>query len=109
MQPERDDDLPRFEYAIEPLRGRRRWRWELWDGRTLAAAGWNVTERDALLAARTAASCRAHELRGLRALRPALARAVAAVPLHASPIACGPVAFHAARRDPLALRAALTA
>lgn len=72
------DEVPVFEYAVEPLRGRTRWRWELWDGATLAAAGWHVTSRHAEIAVRTAAAARAHERLGLRVLRPALKRAVAA-------------------------------
>ena len=71
------EEPPVFTYAVEPLRGRRRWRWELWDGPTLAAAGWNVTSRHAELAVRTAAAARAHEQLGLRVLRPALTRALA--------------------------------
>ena len=71
------DEIPVFEYAVEPLRGRRRWRWELWDGATLLAAGWHVTSRHAEQAVRVAAATRAHERLGLRVLRPALKRALA--------------------------------
>ena len=84
------DEVPVFEYAVEPLRGRTRWRWELWDGATLAAAGWHVTSRHAELAVRTAAAARAHERLGLRVLRPALKRAVAAAGL-TTRIELGPV------------------
>jgi hypothetical protein len=71
-------ELPVFEYAVEPLRGRRRWRWELWDGATLLAAGWHPSSRHAELAVRTAAATRAHERLGLKVLRPAIKRALAA-------------------------------
>ena len=84
------DEVPVFEYALEPLRGRARWRWELWDGATLAAAGWHVTSRHAELAVRTAAAARAHERLGLRVLRPTLRRAVAGAG-RGSRIELGPV------------------
>lgn len=71
------DEVPVFEYALQPLRGRRRWRWELWDGATLLAAGWHVTSRHAEQAVRLAAARSAHERLGLRVLRPALKHAVA--------------------------------
>ena len=85
------DEVPVFEYAVEPLRGRRRWRWELWDGATLAAAGWHVTSRHAELAVRTAAAGRAHEQLGLQVLRPALKRAVASAGPRTNRIELGPV------------------
>lgn len=86
------EDPPVFEYAVEPLRGRRRWRWELWDGPTLAAAGWHVTPRNAELAVRVAAATRAHERLGLRVLRPALARAIAAAGYRSRTVRIGAVA-----------------
>ena len=59
-----------FRYAIEELApGKfpfRRWRWELWHGSTLEAAGWRVTERDASRALRFHASRVGHRLFGLR-------------------------------------------
>ncbi|MFL5844555.1 MAG: hypothetical protein ACJ762_07665 [Solirubrobacteraceae bacterium] len=75
-----------FLYAIEPLPPGRlpfhRWRWELWQGAWMLAAGWctepALTER-ALL---RAASRRVHELRGVRALRPERARALDGAPGH---------------------------
>jgi hypothetical protein len=73
-----EEELPVFQYAVEPLRGRRRWRWELWDGSTLLAAGWHPSSRHAELAVRTAAATRAHERLGLRVLRPAIKRALQA-------------------------------
>ena len=66
-------DPPAFEYVVEPLppgRLGRRWRWELWHGARLVAGGWHHGERRALLALRTRASRAAHELAGVRALRP---------------------------------------
>jgi hypothetical protein len=86
-----EEDLPIFEYAVEPLRGRRRWRWELWEGPTLAAAGWHVTSRHAEIAVRTAAAARAHERLGLRVLRPALKRAIAAAGHRSTEIRLGSV------------------
>ena len=67
-------DLPVFEYAMELLPsgrlGPRRWRWELWEGDRLLAAGWHPALRRAHLALRVAASRRAHERVGLTPLRP---------------------------------------
>jgi hypothetical protein len=48
----------------------RRWRWELWHGAWLAAAGWCTAPAAAERAVLRAASRRVHELRGVRALRP---------------------------------------
>jgi len=44
----------------------RRWRFELWHGARLEAAGWRTTERDALRALRKHASRVAHGMFGLR-------------------------------------------
>jgi hypothetical protein len=44
----------------------RRWRFELWHGARLEAAGWRSTERDALRALRKHGSRVAHALFGLR-------------------------------------------
>jgi len=67
-------DLPVFQYAMELLPpgrlGPRRWRWELWDGERLLAAGWHPVPRRAHGALRAAASRRAHERAGLAPLRP---------------------------------------
>lgn len=45
-----------FAYTLHPMRpGRvamRRWRWELWHGSRLHAAGWRLSERDAQRALR---------------------------------------------------------
>jgi hypothetical protein len=58
-----------FRYAIEQLApGKlpfRRWRWELWHGARLEAAGWRVSERDACRALWLHASRVGHRLFGL--------------------------------------------
>jgi hypothetical protein len=58
-----------FSYALyeRPL-GRlplRRWRWELWHGARLEAAGWRLSERDAARALRLHGSRVGHRLFGL--------------------------------------------
>lgn len=62
-----------FRYAVEPLPPGRlplnRWRWELWQGAWMLAAGWCTAPAAAELALLKAASRRVHELRGVRALR----------------------------------------
>jgi hypothetical protein len=66
-------DVPEFQYVVEPLppsRIGRRWRWQLWRGDRLLAGGWNLGERRAHRALRTAASRAAHEHAGVLALRP---------------------------------------
>ena len=59
-----------FTYVVHELpAGRlpfRRWRFELWHGVHLRAAGWRVSERDALRALRAHASRVGHEMFGLR-------------------------------------------
>ncbi len=63
-----------FQYALSELPPRRvpfrRWRWELWQGARLIRCGWRLSPADAERALRTAASRRAHELIGVRPLRP---------------------------------------
>jgi hypothetical protein len=86
-----------FEYALHLLPpgrvGFRRWRWELWEGPLLLASGWRVTPRDAERALRTAASRRAHEQIGVRALHPDRARAVDRfIPGRTVRLDCGSVA-----------------
>lgn len=58
-----------FAYTLHLLQpGRipfRRWRWELWHGSTLVAAGWRMSRPDAGRALRVAASEFAHRLFGL--------------------------------------------
>jgi hypothetical protein len=67
-------DAPEFAYALHPLppsrAGLRRWRWELWHGAALVAAGWRHSSEHAQQALCAAASRRAHALLGLHALRP---------------------------------------
>lgn len=59
-----------FTYVVHELpRDRlpfRRWRFELWHGARLEAAGWRTTERDALRALHKHASRVAHAMFGLR-------------------------------------------
>jgi hypothetical protein len=73
-------DGPEFAYALHQLPpnrvGLRRWRWELWHGAALLAAGWRLTQEHAERALCTAASRRAHAQLGLHALRPDRASAV---------------------------------
>jgi hypothetical protein len=67
-----------FEYELLELPpGRvpfRRWRWSLWQRGALLRSGWRITPADAERALRTAASRRAHDLIGVRPLRPDAAR-----------------------------------
>jgi hypothetical protein len=67
-------DGPRFAYALHPLPpnrvGLRRWRWELWHGAALVAAGWRLSQEHAERALCTAASRRGHAQLGLHPLRP---------------------------------------
>jgi hypothetical protein len=44
----------------------RRWRWELWHGAKLEAAGWRLTQRDATRALRQHGSRVGHRLFGLQ-------------------------------------------
>jgi hypothetical protein len=67
------DEPPLYEYTVEPMppsRLGRRWRWTLFRGDRLLAAGWRLSERAALQGIRTAAARAAHEAAGLRVLRP---------------------------------------
>jgi hypothetical protein len=67
-------DGPEFAYALHPLPpshvGLRRWRWELWHGATLVAAGWRLSQQHAERALCVAASKRGHAQLGLHPLRP---------------------------------------
>ena len=60
-----------FSYVLHEMpRGRfpfRRWRFELWHGARLEAAGWRTTERDAAGALRRHGSRVGHAMFGLRA------------------------------------------
>ena len=67
------DEAPLYSYTVEPMppsRLGRRWRWALFRGDRLLAAGWRLSERAALHGIRTAAARAAHEAAGLRVLRP---------------------------------------
>ena len=59
-----------FSYVLHELPpGRlpfRRWRFELWHGARLEAAGWRMSERDAVRALRTHGSRVGHRMFGLR-------------------------------------------
>ena len=83
-----------FGYTVEPLRPGRvpfhRWRWELWQGAWLVAAGWCTAPAAAERALLRAASRRLHELLGVRALRPERARPMDALrPGAAVRVDCG--------------------
>lgn len=62
-----------FSYAVEPLPPGRlpfhRWRWELWQGAWMLAAGWCTAPATAERALVRAATRQLHDLRGVRALR----------------------------------------
>ena len=62
-----------FAYALHPLPPGRlplhRWRWELWHGATLIAAGWRLTRPQAGRALRLAAAEFGHRLFGLATVR----------------------------------------
>ena len=67
------EEPPVYGYTIEPLppsRLGRRWRWTLFQGDRMLAAGWRLSERRALHGIRTAAARAAHEASGLKLLRP---------------------------------------
>lgn len=91
------DPVPTFSYTIEPLPPNqlgRRWRWQLYRGERLLAAGWHYGQRQALGALRTAASRAIHELAGVTALRPERATtdrrflAGATVQVRSGPLRC---------------------
>src|SRR4051794_30518919 len=88
---------PVYSYTVEPMppsRIGRRWRWALFRGDRLLAAGWRLSERAALHGIRTAAARAAHEAAGVRVLRPervwpdARFRAGMTAQLRAGDIAC---------------------
>lgn len=72
------DRVQEFHYAMEALPPGRlpfhRWRWELWQGPWLLAAGWGTAPAAAERSLLRATSRRMHELQGVRALRPEHAR-----------------------------------
>ena len=87
-----------FAYALHPLPpggfGFRRWRWELWHGARMLAAGWRVSRRDAERAIQKYAVAHAHALFGLRERAPARIadpvpmKAGATVRVERGPVAC---------------------
>lgn len=86
-----------FAYALHPLPpggfGFRRWRWELWHGARLVAAGWRVSRRDAERALQKYALGFGHQLFGLRGAPasipdPAEMRPGATVRVERGPVAC---------------------
>jgi hypothetical protein len=88
---------PVYRYTIEtmpPSRLGRRWRWTLFHGDRLLAAGWRLSERRALQGLRTAAARASHEALGLKVLRPDRTwpdtpfLPGATVRLEAGPVAC---------------------
>lgn len=71
----------------------RRWRWQLWLGERLLAGGWQLSERRALRAVRTAATRSMHHLAGVHPLRPERNEVDAVfVPGARVRVACGPLA-----------------
>jgi hypothetical protein len=107
------DEAPQeFQYALSELPPDRvpfrRWRWELWQGARLVACGWRLSPRDAERGLCTAASRRAHELLGVRVLRPDRNRAEGAFAFGATvEVDCGAVTcVLVPRRDEQAAAAA---
>ena len=90
-----------FGYAFHELApGRlpfRRWRWELWHGARLEAAGWRLTRRDAERALHAHATRVGHAMFGLPAPDPAGAGVAAAglglAPGRAVRVDAGSIAF----------------
>jgi hypothetical protein len=86
-----------FSYTFHPLPpgrlGFRRWRWELWHGPALVAAGWRLSPQHAESALRTAASRLAHRLLGVHVLHPERTTAISGfAPDGAVHVDCGAVA-----------------
>jgi hypothetical protein len=77
-----------FAYALHPLPpggfGFRRWRWELWHGATLLAAGWRASRSDSERALRSYAAKAAHAVFGLRPPERLLPDTADAIPLGAT-------------------------
>jgi hypothetical protein len=102
-----------FSYALHELPpGRlpfRRWRWELWHGARLEAAGWRLSQRDATRALRMHGSRVGHRLFGLRPPEhadaepdpPADFRPGAAVRVRHGAVAFALVPVHLEAPDPL--------
>lgn len=76
--------VAQFAYALHQLppsrMGLRRWRWELWHGATLLAAGWRLSHQQAQNALCAAASRRGHALLGVHPLRPHRTRPARGLP-----------------------------
>lgn len=74
-----DQDVHEFAYALRLLPpgrvGFRRWRWELWHGASLLAAGWRLSRQHAERALRAAASRAGHARLGVHPLDPERNRA----------------------------------
>lgn len=68
------EDDAEFGYRLQLLPpgrvGFRRWRWELWQGPSLLAAGWRLSEHQAERALRAAASRAGHARLGVHPLDP---------------------------------------
>jgi hypothetical protein len=101
-----------FAYALHPLPpgrfGFRRWRWELWHGARLLAAGWRVQRPDAAHALRTYATEFAHEVFGLRPpARDRAARPQDLIPGVVARVEAGGVSFVLAPRHLERARSAL--
>jgi hypothetical protein len=78
-----------YELHVLP-RGRmafRRWRYELWHGPQLLAAGWRLSALPAQRALRAQAISYAHRLHGLHALHPASTPAAEEAPWSGRPVA----------------------
>src|SRR5258705_12995920 len=87
----------RFGYQLHPLPlgrfGFRRWRYELWHGNHLHAAGWCTTRRAAERALRRHATRVGHAMFGLTPSPDAIAAGEGEIPLGASPpVGAGAVA-----------------
>jgi len=94
VQPQDPYEFSYTFHALPPGRlGFRRWRWELWHGPALVAAGWRLTPAHAERALRTAASRMAHRLLGVHALHPERTEAMTGFAPHgAVHVDCGAVA-----------------
>jgi len=77
----------------------RRWRWELWHGARLEAAGWRLSERDAARALRDHGSRVGHRMFGLRQPADALGAAPPLRPGAAVRVHHGAVAFSLVPRN----------
>jgi hypothetical protein len=87
-----------FAYALYRLAPGRipftRWRWELWHGASLVAAGWRITRADAARALRVHAAEFGHRLFGLRPPDRATLPAAGHLPAGMTErVEAGPVAF----------------